>query len=388
MGRGEALRCRKVLLIMIFLVLASITAVLALSSPGSQSDPLIPLSYLNDKYIPSILEESEARVQAGLNPIYEKSLQEFEGKQEDWLVRGENKALYEAVIKKLQTTGTTKFTDMTVRKGDVLTGKPGTGMIIQSGTAAIVGPANGVLINVTVGAERKPGNATMSGVYYMVALDDGTGLKVTSDSAVIAVSGNYSLTPAYTIQYQKVADALNSLNLFKGTNSGYQLDRPATRIEALIMLIRLLGEEDAALSFSGENPFTDVPAWAAKYGAYAYSKGYTTGTAKDKFTPSADATKEQYMTFVLRALSYSDASGDFNWQQSLDFSVQAGVIDLVEETKLQSGQFYRDQVVFVSFRALSAKLKDSNSTLSQKLIGNNVFTEDAFNTAKVNAGVE
>ena len=382
------MQCKKVLLILIFLVLASITAVLALSSPGSQSDPLVPLSYISDKYIPSILEEAEARAQTGLGPIYEKMIQDFESKQEDWLVRGENAALSEAVIKKLRTTGTTKFTDMTVRKGDVLTGKPGTGMIIRSGTAAIVGPANGVLINVTVGAERKPGSATLSDVYYMVASNDGTGLKVTSDSAVIALSGNYSITPAYIVQYQKVADALNTLNLFKGTTAGYQLDRPATRIEALIMLIRLLGEEDAALGFTGANPFKDVPAWAAKYGAYAFSKGYTTGTAKDKFTPNADATKEQYMTFILRALSYSDASGDFNWQQSLDFSVQAGIVTSSEKTKLQNSPFYRDQVVFVSFNALLAKLKNSDSTLSQKLITGNVFTEDGFNAAKVYAGVE
>ena len=154
------------------------------------------------------------------------------------------------------------------------------------------------------------------------------------------------------------------------------------------MLIRLLGEEDAALGFTGANPFKDVPAWAAKYGAYAFSKGYTTGTAKDKFTPNADATKEQYMTFILRALSYSDASGDFNWQQSLDFSVQAGIVTSSEKTKLQNSPFYRDQVVFVSFNALLAKLKNSDSTLSQKLITGNVFTEDGFNAAKVYAGVE
>ena len=43
------------------------------------------------------------------------------------------------------------------------------------------------------------------------------------------------------------ADVLNTLGLFKGTENGYELDKPLTRMEALIMLIRLSGNELDAL---------------------------------------------------------------------------------------------------------------------------------------------
>ena len=36
-----------------------------------------------------------------------------------------------------------------------------------------------------------------------------------------------------------------------------------------------IGEEKAAQSFTGACPFSDVPAWAPRYVAYAYAKGYT-----------------------------------------------------------------------------------------------------------------
>jgi len=382
------LRRKTVFLSLIGLALASLTAVFALSSPGSQSDPLVPLSYINERFIPGILNEANSRTETKFNPIFDKAVQDLEDKRDGWLLGAENAALYSAVLKKIGASATAGFSDVAVKRGDVITGKPGTGMMIRSGAAAIVGPAGGVLINVTVGAERSPGSATAADVYYMVASNDGTGLKVTSDTGVVAISGEYRITPAYTARYQKVAEALNSLSLFQGTPTGYQLDRAATRMEALVMLIRLLGEEEEAMGYTGANPFTDVPEWAVKYGAYAFSKGYTAGTSSGRFTPDTDVTAAQYMTFLLRALSYSDASGDFNWQQSLDFSVEAGILTQAEKINLQGSAFYRDQVVFASYKALFAKVKDGNTALSQKLISAGVFTEDGFNAAVSKAGLE
>lgn len=75
------------------------------------------------------------------------------------------------------------------------------------------------------------------------------------------------------------ADVLNTLGLFMGTENGYELDKPLTRMEALIMLIRLSGNEIDALYSSDEykTPFTDTPDWekADRYLGYAYEKGLT-----------------------------------------------------------------------------------------------------------------
>ena len=64
----------------------------------------------------------------------------------------------------------------------------------------------------------------------------------------------------------EVANSLYGLGLFKGTGNGnYELDKQPSRIEAVIMLIRLTGKEENALSRYWKHPFKDVPEWATKY---------------------------------------------------------------------------------------------------------------------------
>lgn len=84
--------------------------------------------------------------------------------------------------------------------------------------------------------------------------------------------------------YTDYADSLAPLGIFLGTGAGYELDRAPTRVEGLIMLIRLLGVEEEALSMSDyETPFQDVPKWANGYVAYAYQNNLTNGISETKF---------------------------------------------------------------------------------------------------------
>ena len=66
--------------------------------------------------------------------------------------------------------------------------------------------------------------------------------------------------PARAAVDETNANRLNALELFLGTGSGYDLGGSATRLHGIIMLTRMLGEEDAALSFDGPCPFSDVAA--------------------------------------------------------------------------------------------------------------------------------
>ena len=66
--------------------------------------------------------------------------------------------------------------------------------------------------------------------------------------------------PARAAVDETNANRLNALGLFLGTGSGYDLGGSATRLHGIIMLTRMLGEEDAALSFDGPCPFSDVAA--------------------------------------------------------------------------------------------------------------------------------
>ena len=114
-----------------------------------------------------------------------------------------------------------------------------------------------------------------------------------------------------TTDYNAMAAALKTMHLFQGSftgyGQGYDLEVAPTRMQALIMFIRVLGEEDEALAYTGTCPFTDVAAGSqsAKYVGYAYSKGYTNGYSADTFRPSQTVTASQYVEFILRALGYS-----------------------------------------------------------------------------------
>lgn len=177
----------------------------------------------------------------------------------------------------------------------------------------------------------------------------------------------------------KNADRLHALGLFQGTVSGYALDKTPTRLQGLIMLIRLLGEEDAALSSDAANPFTDVAEGSpSRYVAYAYEKGYTSGTSATTFSPGGSLNFRGYVTFLLRALGYDDQAGDFTYQTCLQKAAELGLMTSASSgTIAQSNPaFYRADLVDLSVCALTTDMKDGTETLAGKLISNGVFTQE------------
>lgn len=174
----------------------------------------------------------------------------------------------------------------------------------------------------------------------------------------------------------KTAEDLKSLGLFKGVSeTDFALNRAPTRAEALVMLIRLLGEEKEAESYDAKHPFTDVPDWAKAYVAYGFDMGYTKGISEEKFGSDVFANEEMYLTFVLRSLGYSDAEGDFSWDNPYELAKTAGIIS--GESK---DEFTRGDVVIISKAALSALTeKGKGVTLGEKLISDGVFTRETYN---------
>ena len=76
------------------------------------------------------------------------------------------------------------------------------------------------------------------------------------------------------------------MHLFQGSltgyGQGYDLEAAPTRLQALIMFIRVLGEEDAALAWSGTTPFTDIAkgSQAEKYVAMPMKRATPTALAQ------------------------------------------------------------------------------------------------------------
>ena len=243
---------------------------------------------------------------------------------------------------------------------------------VISGTVNV----SGQVVNLTTAGDLPSGNAPPKN-NKLCLLQDGRLSALTA--AKVEVFGYYRIIPSPRPKYSDVADALYKMGLFAGTNIGYELERPATRIEILVMLIKLLGENTAATSYKGQHPFKDVPSWAEAYVAYSYNKGYTAGTSATAFSPNSLATGDQYATFVLKALGY-DSNSDFVWDKALAYAERTGIISR-KEVLLLEGAFLRDKMVYLSYYSLFANYKGKNSTLLQGLISDGKISKQTADAA-------
>lgn len=172
---------------------------------------------------------------------------------------------------------------------------------------------------------------------------------------------------AAAANYTACAEHLKNLGLFEGTAQGYELDRAPTRGEAAAMLVRLLGAEQNALTLEYSAPFTDLQNWEKPYVQYLYDIGATTGVSATAFAPEAPCTAQMYAAFVLRALGYTEADGDFAYADVDDFARQIG---LYEAAVIDTEDFLRDDVAAASYTALSLIPKGSEQTLLEQLVEN------------------
>lgn len=175
---------------------------------------------------------------------------------------------------------------------------------------------------------------------------------------------------------ETLASGLKSLGLFKGvSDTDFDLGREPSRAEALVMLIRVLGKESDALGGTWTHPFTDVASWADKYVGYAYQNGLTNGVSATLFG-AGSASASMYLTFVLRALGYSDTNGaDFTWDDPYTLAENVGILP----GSVNLTAFWRADVVLISYAALPVTLKGSDQSLASKLIAAGVFTQQQYN---------
>lgn len=169
------------------------------------------------------------------------------------------------------------------------------------------------------------------------------------------------------------AQMLCDLGLFRGTDKGFELEKPMTRAEAAAMLTRLLGAEQAALSEEWAHPFTDVPQWADKYVGWLYESGLTKGTSATIYGAQENVTCGQYCTFLARACTD---------EETYAFLLYGGD---TEQAACDEAGFVRGDAVSLSVRLLEqyyTKNGDTNGfTVAQKLINQGVFTAEQLKTA-------
>lgn len=345
-------RKTKTVLISVCLLL-TVTVVYAFAAAGGSSDPLASLSYLTGTFTDAVDQQVEEKLDASDQTILDGDTDLAGGTAATW-------------------------TETRLKEADTLTGSTGTGVLVLAGGVQVTF-GSGAVVDVTTGTTVSSGSALTTNHRYLVAEDTTAVFTVTSKTAVVDYQGPYAFQYSSATDYNAMAAALKTIHLFQGSSTGYgdgyDLEVAPTRMQALIMFIRVLGEEDEALSYTGTCPFQDVAAGSqsAKYAGYAYSKGYTNGYSADTFRPSQTVTASQFVEFILRALGYSSLETS-DLSQTLSKALANGVITEGELAYLQNGTFLRADLVYVSYYALDATVAGSNDTLRETLLDKGIFT--------------
>lgn len=180
--------------------------------------------------------------------------------------------------------------------------------------------------------------------------------------------------------HTSLADYLKEIEVFLGTDTGYHLEESTKRVQAAVMVVRLLGKEDEALAQNLGHPFDDVPKWASPYVGYLWQNHITNGINATTFGSNNSISGLQYMTFLLRVLSYDDSKGDFSWSESIKKAYELGILSQEDYNYyLTRKTFLRDDLVVFTYEALEGDIKDGNGiSLLRHLMDQQVVPQTAM----------
>lgn len=352
---------KKYIVPILFLTFSALM-VWALAAGGGITDPLVSLSYLDGTYTDTV----DARINEKLDV------------SDQFLLSAAEQKLSGAASGGVSAAVADTWTEQRMKEGDILSGSTGLNVMVLAGKVTVFF-SSGAVVDVTAGSTVASGTVLTADHRYMVAEDTAASFTVTSQTAVVDYQGIYSVSLSDAVDYNAMAAALKTMHLFNGSFTGYgqgfDLEVAPTRLQALIMFIRLLGEEEAALSWVGTSPFTDVAQGsdAAKYVGYAYERGYTNGYTSTQWRPAQGVTVNQYTEFILRALGYSSVSNT-NLSDTMERARDCGLLTAGEAAILKEATFLRAQLVYISYRALEAPVSGTGFTLEDTLMSKGVYT--------------
>lgn len=192
----------------------------------------------------------------------------------------------------------------------------------------------------------------------------------------LTVDGHTYAVTAFEAVKLNMLGVLNGIGKDENGKVIFDELRTPTRAEIVTMVVRMLGAEEEAGKLGKTHPFTDVPAWADGYVSYAYENGITTGISDTLFDADSEATPEMYLTFLLRMLGYSDNGDnpDFSWNDPWELAFETRIT----EADGDYNGFDRRYMFMMTYSAMFAYLKDSETQLFEILIDRGVFTADTW----------
>jgi hypothetical protein len=157
--------------VLIVLVLAlGATAVVLATNAGTQEDPLVTVSYLNDKFKADIIRELEAKITEQGTELSRKIDEKL------------------GTTSQAQSAPADAYFLVALTRGQTLTCEAGTEVLPREGVLTI---ATAPVTDATTGAELAVGGTAAANHMYLASAR--CGFTVTSDTATVLVRGKYTL---------------------------------------------------------------------------------------------------------------------------------------------------------------------------------------------------
>lgn len=160
----------------------SVGAAAAAGSAGTESDPLVTLSYLEKVFAPTVEAAVDRAVAAN-----EKSLKaELDAAIDRWSASAGSGGT---------STGTSSaaFRVVTLSRGQTLTGEVGCEVMLRIGTAVCVSSSSPGLIDTTGGGTLNDGGSLATNHLYMVTIAT-RGVRATAGTVKVLVRGSYTVS--------------------------------------------------------------------------------------------------------------------------------------------------------------------------------------------------
>ena len=163
------------------------------------------------------------------------------------------------------------------------------------------------------------------------------------------------------------AERLYYLGMLSGSSDEngeltFDTGRDMTRLEAAVIVVRLLGAEQEALDAEPVDHYVDVPEWGKPYVDYLYSKDLVEAPDAVYFNPSKAINTNSYIKYLLYALGYSFDGSDYGGNLASFVGEELGICE---------SSYYeitRGKAFLAAYNALNTQMKNSTKLLSEKLV--------------------
>lgn len=152
--------------------------VVASSTVGGESDPLITKSYLEEQVTPALRNEVNATAEAEMDEKLVELNQELEALRQQ--------------VSQTMVGGTGQYEVVSLDKGDSITLNVGTQVLLRSGVARATSTDNPSFVNLTQGSTINTGSNLTANHLYLASAT-GRSILATSDDTVLMVYGGYVL---------------------------------------------------------------------------------------------------------------------------------------------------------------------------------------------------